>query len=58
MIKYDKRKFEAYQTPGVDIADFTNKQDTRKKSGISKYLISLVLIIILGVIIWWILQNN
>ena len=48
-------KFEAYQIPGVDIADFTKRQDTRAKSGISKYLIYLVLIILLVVIIWWII---
>jgi hypothetical protein len=26
MIKYDKRKFDAYQIPGVDVAHFQKKQ--------------------------------
>ena len=31
MIKYDKRKFDAYQIPGVDIAKFPEKQSLRSR---------------------------
>jgi len=54
MVKYDKRKFDAYQVPGVESADFRDVK-TIKKGSLWKYLLVAFCIIVVFVIVIWIL---